>query len=110
MSDPGTATGLRERVAAALRAHEFTHDHATNLWTCSCSEGYFGWNQHDEHRADIALAVLAETGLPLGLREWLQERLTMARTVLDREGYTNSPVVIPIEEVLMWLDGKWTDD
>ena len=38
------------------------------------------------------------------LRRRLQERLTMAREVLDAEGLDHVAALVPIEEVLIWMD------
>lgn len=34
----------------------------------------------------------------------LQERLSMAREVLDREGHGDVAALVPIEEVLLWIE------
>lgn len=37
------------------------------------------------------------------LKVALHDRLEMARGVLDEAGHKGAPVVIPIEEVLIWM-------
>lgn len=38
------------------------------------------------------------------LRDRLNERLTMARQVLDEAGHGSVAVLVPVEEVLIWMD------
>lgn len=38
------------------------------------------------------------------IEQRLRERLVMAREVLDREGYGSTAALIPIEEVLIWIE------
>lgn len=38
------------------------------------------------------------------VRQRLQERFTMAREVLDEQGMDSVAALVPIEEVLIWID------
>ena len=40
----------------------------------------------------------------MALRERLHDRLEMARSVLDEQGYEDVAALVPIEEVLIWMD------
>ena len=51
-------------------------------------------------------AACAGPGEPewLAMRVRLRDRFQMAREVLDAHGHNGAPVLVPIEEVLAWMD------
>lgn len=51
----------------------------------------------------FAEAVIATDDRWTELRRLLEERFTMARGVLDANGHDASAVLVPIEEVLIWM-------
>lgn len=88
----------REVPGAALRR---LHD-----LQCGCGQDDVTYVLADETEFNVVVATANEVwgNYILALRQKLTERFEMARKVLDEAGYDEVAVLVPVEEVLIWMD------